>query len=111
MLRCQARVSGTDGSRIREYKLPPVLYFPVAIPVALPVPPQQQPQLAPVLQAEIAARARHESLRALAAEYGVSHETIRTILQREASKRVAEVARTRLIPSAACRPRIVDRSR
>jgi hypothetical protein len=31
---------------------------------------------------EIAARARYESLRDLAACYGVSHETVRTIVRR-----------------------------
>ncbi len=102
---------GTDRYQLREYKFPSVAYFPVESPVTLRHPAQHQPHIDRTLWGEIAERARCESLRALAAEYGVSHETIRTILQREASKRVAEVARTRLIPSAACRPRIVDWSR
>ena len=104
------RRGGSDGSRIREYKLPPLLYFPVESRVILPRPAQHWPHVDLTFWPEIAQRARHESLRDLAAEYGVSHETIRTILQREARKRVAEVARMHLIPSAECRPRIVDRS-
>ncbi len=39
--------------------------------------------------AEIAGRARYESLRDLAAEYGVSHETIRTIVRRMSGCRAA----------------------
>jgi hypothetical protein len=45
-------------------------------------PATRQPQLSPELWPEIAARARHESLRDLAAAYGVSHETIRAIVRR-----------------------------
>ncbi len=48
----------------------------------LPRPPQQQPQIDPALWPEIAERAQHESLRDVAAEYGVSHETIRAIVRR-----------------------------
>ena len=40
------------------------------------------PKLEPTLWPGIAGRARHESLRDLAAAYGVSHETIRAILRR-----------------------------
>ncbi|MDP9375851.1 MAG: transposase family protein [Chloroflexota bacterium] len=52
--------------------------------VAMPTrtPPHKQPHLECRLWPEIAERARHESLRNVAAEYGVSHETIRTILRR-----------------------------
>ena len=42
------------------------------------------PRLSPELWPEIAARAERESLRTLAAAYGVSHETIRTIVRRTA---------------------------
>ena len=79
---CQGRVRGTDWSRIREYKLPPVDYFPVESPVMLQRPVQQRPHLDPALWPAIAERTRHESLRTLAAEYGVSHEAIRAIARR-----------------------------
>ncbi|MDP9373665.1 MAG: hypothetical protein M3Q65_14670 [Chloroflexota bacterium] len=72
---------GSDGGQTRGYKLPDT-HFSVDMPVALPRPPQQQPQVAPALWAEIAERARYESLRDLAAEYAVSHETIRAVVRR-----------------------------
>ena len=53
---------------------------------------QHQPQIDPILWPEIAERARHESLRALAAKYGVSHETIRTIVRRVAEQQQAAAA-------------------
>ena len=84
MLRCQARDSGTDRSQLREYKLPPLLYFPVQSPIPSLRPAQHRPHVDPALWPEIAERARHESLRALAAKHGVSHETIRTIVRRMA---------------------------
>ena len=80
-------------------------------PVTLEQSPQHRPRVDRALWPVVGERAKCESLRALAAEYGVSHETIRAIRQREASKRVAAVGRMRLIPAAECRPRIVDRSR
>ena len=49
-------------------------------------PAQQRPHLDPARWPEVAERARHESLRALAIEYHVSHETIRTIVRRMAGK-------------------------
>ena len=58
----------------------------------LPRPAQHQPQIDPTLWPEIAARARHESLRDLAGEYGVSHETIRTIVRRMAGNEPAAAA-------------------
>ena len=67
---------------MREYKLPPILYFPVAYRVTPATPAQHRPRLDPARWPEIAERARHESLRAVAAAYGVSHETIRTIVRR-----------------------------
>ena len=73
-------------------------------PVTLRRPAQHQPHIDRTLWPEIAERARCESLRALAVEYGVSHETIRTIVQHQASKRVAGAARVRLIPAAGCAP-------
>ena len=54
----------------------------MAIPVSLVRPAQQQPQIDPALWPEIAERARYASLRDLASEYGVSHETIRAIARR-----------------------------
>ena len=56
-------------------------------------PAQHQPQIDPILWPEIAERARHESLRHVAGVYGVSHETIRTIVRRVADQqRQAAVA-------------------
>ena len=60
-------------------------YFPVpALPAAAPEPPprQKRPRLSRTLWPEIAELARYASLRDLAAEYGVSHETIRGIVRR-----------------------------
>jgi hypothetical protein len=65
--------------------------FPTHFPIwaALPTtmqnakpatPKQKRPRLHPSQWPEIAERARYESLRDLAAVYGVSHETIRAIL-------------------------------
>ena len=85
-LDCQARVCtrGSDRDQLREYNLPPVDYFPVESPVMLQRPVQQRPHLDPARWPEIAERAKRESLRHLAAEYGVSHETIRAIPDRVA---------------------------
>ena len=49
---------------------------------AAPIPPQRRPRLPRSSYPTIAERARYESLRELAAEYGVSHETIRAIVRR-----------------------------
>ena len=57
-------------------------------PVTLRRLAQHQSHIDPALWPEIVERARHESLRSLATEYGVSHETIRTI-----GRRVAEQQR------------------
>jgi len=61
-------------------------YFPIPNPVVAPLPlrtpRQRRPRVSPTTQPEIAARARHESLRDLAACYGVRHETVRTIVRR-----------------------------
>ena len=86
MPRCQSRESRTDRSQSREYKLPPTLYFPVAIPATLRRPAQHRPQIDPARWPEIVERARHESLPALASEYDVSHETLRAIARRMAGK-------------------------
>ena len=51
-----------------------------------------RPRLSPELWPEIAARAADESLRRLAAAYGVSHETIRTIVRRMAGQGPAAAA-------------------
>ena len=74
-----------DGEQSREYKLP-VVFFAVGIPVITLRPPQQLPQIDPALWPEIAERARYESLRDLAAKYGVSHETIRAVVRRVAEQ-------------------------
>ena len=83
-LPCQGRKGGSDGDHSREYKLPDT-HFAVTIPVILVRPAQQQPQIDPALWAEIAERARYASLRDLAVEYGVSHETIRAVVRRVAA--------------------------
>ena len=79
--------------------IPPAALFPTHYPVpALPVAPeppphQKRPQLSPTVWPEIAERARDASLRDLAADYGVSHETIRTIVGRIAlQERAGQVA-------------------
>lgn len=63
-------------------------YYPVLVPdrpaPARPIPQQRRRRLDRALWPEIAARAEHESLRDLAAAYGVSHETIRAIVKRVA---------------------------
>ncbi len=67
-------------------------YFPVPLPsAAAPEPPprQHRPHLPRTLWPEIAERARYASLRDLATEYGVSHETIRSIVRRMAGCRAA----------------------
>ncbi len=61
----------------------------MAIPAILVRPSQHQPQIDPVHWPEISERARFASLRDLAVEYGVSHETIRIIVQRVAAHRRA----------------------
>ena len=61
-------------------------YYPVpalpAAPKPQPPPRQKRPQLPRSLWPEIAKRAQHESLRELAAQYGVSHETNRAVVRR-----------------------------
>jgi hypothetical protein len=59
----------------------------VALPVILVRPAQQQPQIDPGDWPEIVERARYASLRDLAAEYGVSHETIRGSVRRVVAHR------------------------
>ena len=57
----------------------PFLYPYAVVEAPRPCAPQHRPRLARDYWPEIAERARYESLRCLAVEYGVSHETIRTI--------------------------------
>jgi Mg2+ and Co2+ transporter CorA len=74
--------------------------FPAYTPIAaLPSPDkppekpkQQHPRLDRSLWPAIAERARRESLRELAAEYGVSHETIRAITVRNTRSRLDRIA-------------------
>ena len=75
-----------------DYYLGP--FAPEAPPPAALIPPQQRPRLPRSSYPAIAERARHESLRDLAAEHGVSHETIRAIVRR--------VGRLALVAAAAC---------
>ena len=72
---------GRGGSQLREYRLPPVLHFSVDCRVTLPRGAASAARR-PAFWPEIAERAAHTSLRDLADEYGVSHETIRAILKR-----------------------------
>ncbi len=74
-------------------------YFPIASPdqaspplKPLTRPKQQCARLDSALWPTIAARAEHESLRDLAAEYGVSHETIRAVVRRVRDAAVPLVA-------------------
>ncbi len=94
-LDCQVRglevnAGGSDGGRLRERYTPAVFpsRYPVPPPPAvapeLAPPPQKRPHLPRTLWPEIAERARSASLRDLAMEYGVSHETIRGIARRAA---------------------------
>ena len=50
--------------------------------VTRPHPAQYRPHVDPALWSEIAERARHASLRDLAAAFGVSHEPSRTMVRR-----------------------------
>jgi hypothetical protein len=60
--------------------------LPTSVQQARPATPKQKrPRIHPTDWPEIAQRARHESLRDLAAAYGVSHETIRAITGRVAA--------------------------
>ena len=69
---------------VRAVRFP--AYSPVFAPELLTMdvtrPKQQRPRLDRSLWPVIAERARRESLRDLAAEYGVSHETIRAVVRR-----------------------------
>jgi hypothetical protein len=49
-------------------------------------PKQKRPRIHPADWPEIAERAQFESLRDLAAEYSVSHETVRAIVKRVAAR-------------------------
>ncbi len=91
----------TNGGRVRERYTPAATVFPSRFPVPAPptrssttppVPQQHRPRLAPERWSEIAERAQYESLRDLAAEYGVSHETIRAVVQRVGGTQLAEQA-------------------
>ncbi len=64
----------------------------VRVPTPTLTPPHKQPHLDCHLWPEIANRAEHESLRDLAAEYNVSHETIRAVMKRVAGDRQAPAA-------------------
>jgi hypothetical protein len=73
-----------------DYYLGP---FAPEAPVSAASPPlQQRPRLPRSSYPTIAERARHESLRDLAAEYGVSHETIRAVVRRVVGTRLAAAA-------------------
>jgi len=103
----QGKDRGSDGGRIRVCELAGRPYtrddapiFPAHFPVGDTLPenlhPCHRPQLPPACWPEVAARARHESLRDLALAYGVSHETIRAVV-----KRVAATARATLAAAPA----------
>ena len=84
-----AEVIGFGSARsIPSAGLFPTHYAVPASPVAPEPPPRQKrPHLPRDLWPAIAERARHASLRDLAVEYGVSHETIRAIVRRVAAPR------------------------
>ena len=73
---------------MREYtqddpETPPVAFYGLTdTPPLDRTPSQKRPQLDPALWSEVAERARYESPRDLAIAYGVSHETIRTVVRR-----------------------------
>ena len=72
----------------------PVAVLPAAAPPRAPrrALPQHTPRIDPSSWPVIAERVRHESLRDLAAEYGVSHETIRAIVRRVGAAARATIA-------------------
>ncbi len=77
---------GSDGGPVREIDvveppLVPFLYPSEALEATPRRPLQCRPRLPHDCWPAIAERAQYESLRDLAAEYGVSHETIRTIVR------------------------------
>jgi hypothetical protein len=87
---------GPDGHRIREFHtsdvvsitqpaLPFPAYFPLvdAYPANPSCPTGRHHRLDPAVWPEVRRRAHQESLRQLAAAYGVSHETIRRTIRTE----------------------------
>ena len=83
---------GSDGGRVREIDVvtPPLvtfLYPHAMLEAPGPCAPQHHPRLARDYWPEIAERARYESLRDLAAMYGVSHEIIRAVVRRVTPRR------------------------
>ena len=72
-----------------EPPLVPFLYPHAVLAAPRPFAPQHRPRLAREYWTEIAERARHESLRDLAAEYGVSHETIRAAVRHATGPHIA----------------------
>lgn len=70
------RPRGGSDYHVRLY----VETFPVLAPLYLTVPSRTGRKLSPYLWSEIIARHETESLRALAKEYGVSHEAVRRAL-------------------------------
>ena len=78
---------------VPAYYLGPFVPSAPSPAAALP-PPQQRPRLSRSAYPTIAERSRYESLRDLAAEYGVSHETIRAIVRRAAGVHLVGEPRT-----------------
>jgi hypothetical protein len=89
----EQQVGGPDGIRVREFDnlqesclTPKMGAFPSHFPIMIaphplqPATKRNQVRVGAALWPDIRARAQHESLRALAAAYGVSHETIRRII-------------------------------
>ena len=86
MVDCQGRDRGSDGGPVREIDvveppLVPFLYPRAAFEITHTRPLQCRPRLPRQCWPEIAERAQYESLRDLAVEYGVSHETIRAVVR------------------------------
>ena len=84
--------SGPQRGYLREYtqndpdSASAAFYGVADTPPAAIIPPQKCARLDATLWPPIAERARHEGLRDLASEYGVSHETIRAIVRRVARR-------------------------
>src|SRR5205823_7660113 len=103
----KAEIAGLTGvepaSAISPRATPATAVFPAHYPLFAVLPPamrqarpatpkQQRPRIHPADWPRIAERARYESLRDLAAEYGVSHETIRAVVRRASGSHLAGLA-------------------
>ncbi len=101
------RTGGPDGVPIRERDTLPstgsiqaASEFPAYFPLEAPQPSRGRPpvrrphRLPPEVWPEIQKRAKRESLRHLAEDYGVSHEAIRRIVNMKRTKRTSDRRRS-----------------